>query len=167
MQVPLLNSNLLPNQKINNLCFFYSKTSLSLIQLTMLYAGYLHRRIVFSQIYVRLKRRLHVLLCVFACFASYIGATFSSKSHLKKIPRLPGNVCSKLKTCTCFKARPVGNIADQIKHSWCLLERCLSSVFQHTHPFANNLRQSPHTSSLESTNRLGCLHSNTSRRMAH
>lgn len=76
-------------------------------------------------------------------------------------------VLKKIKKCTHLKTYPVGNIADQINHSWCLLKRCLNSVFQYTHPFANNLRQSPNTFSLESTNRFGCLHSNTSRRMAH
>lgn len=34
----------------------------------------------------------------------------------------------------------VGNIADQI--SRCLLQRYLSSVFQHNYPYANNLRLS-------------------------
>lgn len=88
------------------------------------------------------KRGWPVLLCVLARFAGsllvlniYIGATILSKVHLKVILRLPGSICLKIKKCAHFKAHPVGNIADQMKRSWCLLERCLSSVFQHTHPF--------------------------------
>lgn len=84
----------------------------------------------------------YMFLCL--CWSCHL-----SKAHLNTISLLTGRYV--------LKAGPL----------CCSLERCLRTVFQHTHPFANNLRQSPHTSSLESSNRLGCLHCNTSRRMAH
>lgn len=46
----------------------------------------------------------------------------------------------KKSQCTHFMAHPVGNIADQI--SRCLLQRYLSSVFQHNYPYANYQRLS-------------------------
>lgn len=98
------------------------------------------------------------------CFATsllvsniHIRATSLSKSYLKEIWWLQGSR---------FKAHPVGNITDQIKRSWCLPERCLGSVS--TQP---PLCKQPEAISTHfphwKANRLGCLHSNTSKRMAH
>lgn len=164
-----LNNNLLPNllfwENRYFMLFFYSKLGSfwygSPCRTLQIYTG------GFSSARFTVCHPKNAAFCstvVFQqCFATsllvsnnHIRATSLSKSYLKEILRLQGSP---------FKAHPVGNITGQITHSWCL-QRCLGSVS--TQP---PLCKQPEAISTHfphwKANRLGCLHSNTSKRMAH
>lgn len=76
---------------------------------------------------------------------AYVKQSHQSYQHIQVLPEINFRATrqvlgGKKSKYTHFMAHPVGNIADQI--SRCLLQRYLSSVFQHNYPYANNLRLS-------------------------